>query len=239
MRHGVIIQSRMGSVRYPGKSLSLLAGKSLLERLVLRVQQTPDIDEIVIATSTLPRDDEIENVARGLGVACYRGSESDVLGRFAEAARKYDLDMIYRACGDSPFTDPTAILAVKAEMERGQTGFVTARHDLGWPPGTSVDLITREALETAAEKATDEEEREHVIPYHLNNPELFGLRIVNCPKELLRPDYFLAVDYPLQLEGLNDVCRGFSHREPEHVPLVEILQYIDANPGIQQKLVKM
>ncbi|MEC7786013.1 MAG: acylneuraminate cytidylyltransferase, partial [Nitrospinota bacterium] len=39
-----IIQARMGSTRLPGKSSHLLAGISILEHIINRLQEVPEID---------------------------------------------------------------------------------------------------------------------------------------------------------------------------------------------------
>jgi len=38
-----IIQARMGSTRFPGKSVRLLKGLSILEHIIIRLQQVPEI----------------------------------------------------------------------------------------------------------------------------------------------------------------------------------------------------
>ncbi|MGY8714388.1 MAG: cytidylyltransferase domain-containing protein, partial [Verrucomicrobiia bacterium] len=46
-----IIQARMGSTRFPGKSVRLLKGISILEHIIIRLQQVPEIDQIQLATT--------------------------------------------------------------------------------------------------------------------------------------------------------------------------------------------
>ena len=54
-----IIQARMGSTRLPGKVLMDLNGIPMLQYQVDRVVKSKLIDQVVVATSTLPQDDEI------------------------------------------------------------------------------------------------------------------------------------------------------------------------------------
>ena len=55
----LILQARMGSVRLPGKSLIDLAGKPLIVRILDRVKQARLVDDIVLATSTMPENDPL------------------------------------------------------------------------------------------------------------------------------------------------------------------------------------
>ena len=55
-----IIQARMGSTRLPGKVLMDLNGIPMLQYQVNRVEKSKLIEQVVVATSKLPQDDEIE-----------------------------------------------------------------------------------------------------------------------------------------------------------------------------------
>ena len=77
-----IIQARMGSQRLPGKVLCDIAGQSMLERVVRRVQRSKLIDETVVATSMSDADDQIASICGELGVAFTRGSEDELRTRF-------------------------------------------------------------------------------------------------------------------------------------------------------------
>ena len=49
-----ILQARVGSSRLPGKMLKTIKGKTLLELYINRVLPSQCIDQIVVATTTLP-----------------------------------------------------------------------------------------------------------------------------------------------------------------------------------------
>ena len=55
-----IIQSRMNSKRLPNKALKLLCGKTILERVVMNLQLSKKITNIIVATSKSRSDDLIE-----------------------------------------------------------------------------------------------------------------------------------------------------------------------------------
>ena len=51
-------------------------------------------------------DDVLADACAELGLACFRGSESDVLARFHGAAVAHDVQTIVRITSDCPFYDP-------------------------------------------------------------------------------------------------------------------------------------
>src|SRR5689334_12868369 len=68
MKTLAIIQAHMGSSRLPGKVLMDLAGKTALERVVERTRRCPEIDEVLVATSSLRMDDDIEAACKKMNV---------------------------------------------------------------------------------------------------------------------------------------------------------------------------
>ena len=87
MRTVAIVQARLRSQRLPGKVLFELAGRPALALMVERVRRTVGLDTVVVATGEGVENDALASIANALGVAVFRGSEDDVLGRFAAAAR--------------------------------------------------------------------------------------------------------------------------------------------------------
>src|SRR5512147_2067420 len=91
-----IIQARMGSTRLPGKVLMRMGNSTLLGYLIDRLSYARTISSIVVATTTNHRDDAIVEEARKLGVESFRGSETDVLERYIQAARANSAEIVVR-----------------------------------------------------------------------------------------------------------------------------------------------
>ena len=100
MKTTAVIAVRMGSSRLPGKALMDIHGASMLERLVQRVQRAEAVDEVMLATTSLPDDDRLEALAKDLGLKCFRGSENDVLERIALARQMQKDTLGQRAAAD-------------------------------------------------------------------------------------------------------------------------------------------
>ena len=85
-----IVQARTGSTRLPGKVLEELCGTPVLAHVLNRVAAARGLDEVVVATTDLDRDDRVVEIATRQDVPCFRGSEDDVLSRYHGAAHAFE-----------------------------------------------------------------------------------------------------------------------------------------------------
>ncbi|MFN8018483.1 MAG: glycosyltransferase family protein [Acidimicrobiales bacterium] len=175
----IVVQARAGSTRLPGKVLMDLGGMPLRAFQLRRLAPITGLTgaKVVVATSDLPADDAIAELAASLGIAAVRGPEADVLGRFAIAMALHPADTVVRLTGDCPLTDPfivRAALDLHAEAEADYTCNVLPR---SYPKGLDVEVLSARALRMAELEATEAPDREHVTPYVYRRPERF--RIAN------------------------------------------------------------
>ena len=120
MKVALIVQARMGSKRLPGKVMMAAHGQPLLGHQIDRLRQVKLAQQIVIATTLNPFDDAIADFCAARHTAVFRGSEEDVLARFAEAAQANGVDVIVRLTADCPLIDP-------AVTNRSLPGFLPSR----------------------------------------------------------------------------------------------------------------
>ncbi len=170
----VIVQARMGSTRLPGKVLMDLGGRPMLERQIQRLRRARTPDAIVIATSTGSGDDPIVDLVNALGVPTYRGPENDVLARYAGAAASHRADVVVRVTGDCPLIDPGVLdRCVRHLLDDPELDYVSNALPRTFPRGLDVEVLTREALDTAHREATEAADREHVTRYVWRRPRHF------------------------------------------------------------------
>jgi spore coat polysaccharide biosynthesis protein SpsF len=179
MRTIAIIQARMGSSRLPGKVLAELGGTTMLAQVVRRLREARGVSEIVVATSTAALDDEVVRAAGKLGVGVHRGSETDVLARFAGAARSYRADAIVRVTADCPLLDPGVVGEVIAALT-DQVDYASNTHDRSYPRGLDAEALHRDTLERIARMATSPAAREHVTAFVMEVPALFRIAQVRA-----------------------------------------------------------
>ncbi len=109
-----IIPARYASTRFPGKPLSLIAGKPLIQRVVEQCQKAPTLAEIIVATD----DERISNVAKKFcRVELTSPRHPSGSDRIAEVAEKISCDGIVNIQGDEPMIEPGVIDAVAKALE--------------------------------------------------------------------------------------------------------------------------
>jgi len=199
-----IIQARMGSTRLPGKVLEDICERPMLGRVLDRTGISNSIDEIIVATTTNPIDDIIEQFCSEESCKCFRGDEEDVLDRYYQAIQQSGAKNIVRITSDCPLVDPGVIdLVIQA--------FLDARPDYAsniipprtFPRGLDVEVFTKDTLVNAWENCDKAAWREHVTPYIYSNPDLFNILPVRNEEDY--SDYRWTVDTPEDLTLVREI----------------------------------
>ena len=199
-RIAIIIQARMGASRYPGKPLKTVADKPLLGYLVQRVKAAKRADQVVVATTTAPQDEQIVQFCQKSGTPMYRGCELDVLDRYFQAAKAFQADIIVRITGDCPLIDPAVIDRVIDHYlaHYPKYDYVSNMLTHTFPRGMDVEVFSFNALQRIHQEAKAPEEREHVTLYFYQHPELFSIGTITSQKDLSH--YRWTVDTPEDFE---------------------------------------
>jgi|APSaa5957512535_1039671.scaffolds.fasta_scaffold83001_2 spore coat polysaccharide biosynthesis protein SpsF len=167
----VIVQARMGASRLPGKVLRTLAGKTVLAHVLERCAAIANIDGVCCATTENSQDDAVAEEAKLAGVTIFRGSENDVLERYAGAAIEMNADVILRVTADCPLIDPDICACVLKARENTHTDYASNNSPPSFPHGLDCEVFSIDWLLRAAKEARKPSEREHVTPYIRNHPD--------------------------------------------------------------------
>ena len=103
-----VIPARYASTRLPGKPLSLIAGKPMIQHVYERACQAQRPDEVVVATD----NELVEQAVNAFGGKAMMTSPDHPSGtdRLAEVALNYpDVDVIVNVQGDEPMIPPAVI----------------------------------------------------------------------------------------------------------------------------------
>jgi spore coat polysaccharide biosynthesis protein SpsF len=238
----IILQARMGAARLPGKPLKTVLGRPLLSYQLERLRQAKLIDEIVVATTTQPQDDQIAAFCADNNVPCFRGSEHDVLDRYYQAAKRFKADEVVRITGDCPLIDPVLVDQVVRQHLKEHKDYTSNSLERTYPRGLDTEIFSFRVLEKAAKEAVLTEEREHVTLYFYTHPELFSLGSVKESTD--RSNHRWTVD---TIEDFTLVAKILSILYPKNPDfrMKDILELLEKHPDwmkinahIQQKPVK-
>jgi spore coat polysaccharide biosynthesis protein SpsF len=215
------IEARMTSSRLPGKMAMPLGNSTVLGVLIDRLKQAPELDCIVLATTTNATDDVLEATARKHGADVFRGSENDVLGRVRGALDSVNADVCVEITGDCPLSDPKVVSKMVQEFRatRGKNIYVanTTGPALGIPSGLDVQVFEADALRTIEAESIDPEAREHVsVPfYRADTAARWKPRFVEFfPADLCR-SVWLSLDYQEDYNLIRSIHDELSARNPE------------------------
>jgi spore coat polysaccharide biosynthesis protein SpsF len=228
-RIAATIEARMTSSRLPGKVLLPAGGKPLLGHLVDRLRLVPSIAEIVLATTINPTDDVLEGFARQVGIACFRGSEEDVMERVIGAASSVHADIVVEITGDCPIIDPLIVEQTIRMFLNNDCDYATNAHVRSYPDGMDVQVFTLSTLERSAQMTTDPLDREHVTAHIRRHPELFRPVYLIAPPDLHWPELGLTLDEQQDYELLKTLIEHFSVDRP-YFGCREVIELLRSHP---------
>jgi spore coat polysaccharide biosynthesis protein SpsF len=152
-----------------------LSGRTVLARVVERLRLTGEIDELLVATTDRPADDEIVAECQKCAVAVSRGDEDNVLDRYYRAAQLTKADVVVRITSDCPLIDPEITDKTIAAFFDAEADYASNALQRTYPRGLDTEVMAFDALARAWTNATKPYEREHVTPYIYQHPEEFKL----------------------------------------------------------------
>ncbi|MBN2329416.1 MAG: glycosyltransferase family protein [Candidatus Omnitrophica bacterium] len=206
-----IIQARMGSTRLPGKVMKSINGRPMLHWVVSRLQKSRFLTSVVVATPDTPENDDIEDWCRMESVNCFRGSESNVLDRYYEAAKAHHADQVVRITSDCPLIDPHVVdLVILSHLNNYPAPDYTSNTIFRtYPRGLDTEIFPFKSLEIARKQASDPEHLEHVTPYLYTQCQFKNLSVQNSD------DYShlrLTVDAPEDFSLMTIIYKHFGER---------------------------
>lgn len=240
---GITIEARMGSTRLPGKTLKLLYGKPMLERMIERLKRVKLADVIIVATTISPDDQPIVDLATKLGVGFYQGSENDVLDRVLKAAQKYEIDLIVETCADCPVVDPGIIDNEIHAFLTHDVDYVGCHLKKTFPWGLDAKLFDTKTLSEVARITNDPADRENVSLYIYEHPEKYRLFNIEAVGRQRRPDLRLVVDHQEDFDLMEIIFRELYDKKPDfqYDDILDLLErrpeLVDINRNVKNILV--
>lgn len=226
MKTGFLITARLKSERLPKKLLLEVNGEAYIRWMIRRLKLATSLEEIVLCTSTNPQDDPLETVAKEEGVACFRGSEDDVIQRLYDASLKYQLDYVVNMTADCPLLPYDLIDDLIECYNKTDADLVKCHH---LPVGIYLSGLKPEAMKRLLElKASGN--TEYWLYYFLKT-DLFKVEQLSTPSHWNKPEYRLALDYPEDHEVFKIVYEDLGP-DAYKVSTSDLIQWLDDHPEV-------
>lgn len=207
-----VLQVRTSSSRLPGKALRPLLGTPLVLRVTERIGRARLLDQLVVATSVDPSDDELAAVLERAGLLVRRGSLTDVLDRFLHVIEEFDPETVVRLTADNPFVDPEVIDLVIDAHREGAADYTSNSLTRTFPRGLDVEVVRATSLRQLGGMNPSEEEREHVTMGVYRRPESFSIEQVVQATD--QSELRWTVDYPKDFAFAEAVYRELYPQNP-------------------------
>ena len=188
---GNVVLCRMHSKRLPKKAILPLGTLSAIERCIKQCQNSKS-DITILASSSNAEDAILSEYADITSVPFFKGSEDDVAQRILSAAEEYELDIIVRVTGDSPFISYELIdYLVNSHCQNCSDYSYYDNASLGTRP----EAFSTSALKKLIRMIDTSKYSEYLSLFFKNNAKYFNTNIVQAPNEL-SGNFRLNLDYP-------------------------------------------
>ena len=138
-----ILPARYGSTRFPGKPLTPIAGRPMIQHVWERTRAARSVDAVLVATD----DDRIRKACEGFGaeVAMTREDHPTGTDRLAEVAARLDHDVIVNVQGDEPliegFVIDAAVEALVGDADAAMSTIVHRAEDAAYDDPNRVKVV--------------------------------------------------------------------------------------------------
>ena len=241
-----IIEARMSSSRLPGKVLLKVMNKPLLMHLVNRIKKVSSIDEIIIATTTNPKDNKIINFCKKNNLSYFRGSEENVMERVLFTAIKFKVDVIVGITADCPIIDHRLISLCLNTYLNNRVDFVSNANLRSYPDGMDVQVYARKVLNKSYKLVKSDEEKEHVTLHLRKNPKIFRLINLYSPEHLYFPNLGLTLDYYKDYILIKKIIEYFKKRKNNFFSCDDVIElykenknFFKINKGLKRNVLKI
>jgi len=184
----IVLCSRLNSSRLPAKALLPINNKPLIIFLADRLKRFCNNNIIICATKN-KYNDIIEDYM-GKDYKVYREKPNNLVLGMLEIAELENADFIVRVTGDNPYTCPLILNQLIDSI--GNLDYL--RMD-GLPKGVTSEIIRRDILEYLNENVADKIDLSNKLTdYIFKTRNVFNIRQLCAPIELLRPKYSVTID---------------------------------------------
>ncbi|MBT5631272.1 MAG: glycosyltransferase family protein [Nitrospina sp.] len=225
-----IIQARMGSTRFPGKSLRPIAGLPLLEHIINRLKQVPEIDLILLAIPENETESPLIEFAHRLHIPFFQGSEEDVLDRFIKAGESVQTEHVVRVCGDNPLIDIPLLRSLIQAHLTDKADYSLPQDPV--PLGSACEVVRFAALKKINELAKSSIYREHVTTWFHEHPSSFRIKRVHVPDYLKNHTFRLTVDTDQDFQIMDELFNNLSHSPESPLNLETVIEYLISHPEV-------
>jgi len=227
MKTAIIVQARMGSTRLPGKIMKKILDRPMIEFLLKRISKSEMTDDIIVATSDREENKKLINFLKLKKIKYFIGDENDVLSRYYNAAKKYNINNIVRVTADCPLIDPTIIDSTIKTYLNDNVDYTSNIFPRSFPKGFDTEVFSFNSLEKAFNETSCLYDREHVTPYIRESGKF---NISNYSYDKNYSNLRLTVDWKEDFELIDKIFNLF--KPNIHFNWLDVIDELYRNPEL-------
>jgi len=224
IKTGILIQARLSSSRLPNKMLMNVGKYTLLEFVFNRCKTSKLADMVGIITSLDQSDDKLYDFCISNNMPVFRGDLNNVLQRYIHGGDYFNVDIIARVCGDSPFVDINNLDYMFEIIQKNKLEYIKNTNCLN---GFLSEIIDINLLKKVYNIGLSKDDLEHVTKYIQNNIDDFKTKVIDSN---LNNDNFkyisLTIDYKNDIILANKIIKYLDNFEFSSNDILLILQKI-------------
>lgn len=231
MKIAAIVEARMASKRLPGKVLLKAKNITMLDHLIDRLKKVKILNEIIVATTINPLDQEIVDFCNIKEIKYFRGSEDDVMGRVIGAAEYCRAQIIVEITADCPIIDPSIVEQIVNIYLSNKVDYVSNANIRSYPDGMDTQVFSLDILKSSYQMTCNKLDREHVTLHIRNNPDIFSNINVIAPPEINLPNLGLTLDEQDDYIFIKNIIENLYDKN-NFFSCLEIVNYLKENKSL-------
>jgi len=211
-----------------------VAGKPLLAHALDRVAQVDKLDAVAVAATDDEADDAVAQFCESRGIACFRGSAEDGLGRLLAAFKAQEATAGVIIAADALLVDPATVdhVANLIRLTDGMVDWIGTPLTNSYPRGMEVEAFTVAALDDSNRRCLDPIERREGTTHLRTNSRHYRLLSVTAPAEVHRPDLDISSTEET-MPTVEAILAHFAGRND--YGLTEMIAFLDARSKTTMK----
>ena len=190
----IIIQARFNSSRLKGKILKKIGNYEVLKIMIKRLERSNILRNKIIINISKVNSSRIVSFCKKNHIKYFVGPDKNVLKRYNDCAKKFNVKNIIRIPSDCPLIDPKIILKGLKIYQSNKLDYVTNLCPPSYVDGNDVEIISYKILKKINLSASKAFDKEHVTTYLRKKLKLFRYKNFKANKDLSRT-YRLTLDY--------------------------------------------
>ena len=207
----IIIQARLGSKRFPKKTINKLGNHKLIEWVIDRVKKTSNINKVILATTNLKEDKILAKIAVDKKINYYLGDSNNVLKRFYGAAIFYSVKNIVRVCADGPFISHEFIENLISFFASNKCDLAfnhVPTKSFGCADGFGAEIFKTSLLKRILKINISKDQKEHLTKYIWDNEKKFRIKPAPLKKIFMNRKLKYEINYRKDLNYLNKFVKN-------------------------------